>query len=59
MESTHVNRHRSARIMRLNGWRAKAEKNSKNYKQQSQITRRPNLRQKNFTDSRPNEKWGS
>lgn len=57
-QGTQAGRHRVARIMRLNGWRAKAAKNFKatthsNHK----LPVAPNLLQQNFSASRPNEKW--
>jgi putative transposase len=60
MEGTHVNRHRVARIMRLNGWRAKAAKKFKaTTNSNHKLPVAPNLLQQNFTASRPNEKWVS
>jgi putative transposase len=60
MEGTHVNRHRVARIMRLNGWCAKAAKKFKaTTNSNHKLPVAPNLLQQNFTASRPNEKWVS
>lgn len=60
MEGTHAGRHRVARIMRLNGWRAKAAKKFKaTTNSDHKLPVAPNLLQQNFTASRPNEKWVS
>ncbi len=60
MEGTQVGRHRVARIMRLNGWRAKAAKKFKaTTNSNHKLPVAPNLLQQNFTASRPNEKWVS
>ncbi len=53
-------RHRVARLMRINGWRAKA---AKKYKATTNSNHKlpvsPNLLQQNFSANRPNEKWVS
>ena len=60
LEGTHVSRHRVARIMRLNGWRAKAAKKFKaTTNSNHKLPVAPNLLQQNFTASKPNEKWVS
>lgn len=55
-----VGRHRVARIMRLNGWRAKA---AKKYKATTNSNHKlpvaPNLLQQDFSASKPNEKYVS
>lgn len=55
-----VGRHRIARIMRLNGWRAKA---AKKYKATTNSNHKlpvaPNLLQQDFSASKPNEKYVS
>jgi putative transposase len=59
-EGTSVSRHRVARIMRLNGWRAKAAKKFKaTTNSNHKLPVAPNLLQQNFTASKPNEKWVS
>jgi putative transposase len=59
-EGTQVGRHRVARIMRLNGWRAKAAKKFKaTTNSNHKLPVAPNLLQQNFTASKPNEKWVS
>ena len=53
-------RHRVARIMRLNGWRAKAAKKFKaTTNSNHKLPVAPNLLQQNFSASKPNEKWVS
>jgi len=60
MENTLVGRHRVARIMRANGWRAKAAKKFKaTTNSNHKLPVAPNLLQQNFTANRPNEKWVS
>jgi putative transposase len=60
LEGTHVGRHRVARIMRINGWRAKASKkyiattNSNHH-----LPVAPNLLQQSFSATKPNEKFVS
>lgn len=59
-EGLRIGRHRVARIMRTNGWRAKAAKKFKattnsNHKLPVAI----NLLQQDFTANKPNEKWVS
>lgn len=60
LEGIRVSRHRVARIMRANGWRAKA---AKKYKATTNSNHKlpvaPNLLQQNFSASKPNEKWVS
>lgn len=59
-EGTQVSRHRVARIMRLNGWRAKAAKKFKaTTNSNHKLPVAPNLLQQNFSASKPNEKWVS
>lgn len=59
-EGTPVGRHRVARIMRLNGWRAKAARKFKaTTNSNHKLPVAPNLLQQNFAASRPNEKWVS
>ena len=59
-EGTTVSRHRVARIMRLNGWRAKAAKKFKaTTNSNHKLPVAPNLLQQNFSASKPNEKWVS
>jgi transposase InsO family protein len=60
LEGTHVSRHRVARIMRKNGWRAKAARKFKaTTNSNHKLPVAPNLLQQNFSASRPNEKWVS
>lgn len=60
MEGTLVGRHRVARIMRLNGWRAKAAKKFKaTTNSNHKLPVAPNLLQQNFSANKPNEKWVS
>lgn len=60
LEGTHVSRHRVARIMRLNGWRAKAARKFKaTTNSNHKLPVAPNLLQQNFSASMPNEKWVS
>jgi len=57
-EGTLVGRHRVARIMRLNGWRAKAARKFKaTTNSNHRLPVAPNLLQQNFSASKPNEKW--
>ncbi len=58
LEGAYVSRHRVARIMRLNGWRAKAARKFKaTTNSNHKLPVAPNLLQQNFSASRPNEKW--
>lgn len=51
-------RHRIARLMRLNGWRAKAAKKFKaTTNSNHNLPTAPNLLMQNFNASKPNEKW--
>lgn len=60
LEGILISRHRVARIMRLNGWRAKAAKKFKaTTNSNHKLPVAPNLLQQNFTAGRPNEKWVS
>jgi putative transposase len=60
IEGTHAGRHRVARIMRLNGWRAKAAKKYKaTTNSNHNLPVAPNLLQQNFVASKPNEKYVS
>jgi transposase InsO family protein len=60
LEGILISRHRVARIMRLNGWRAKAAKKFKaTTNSNHKLPVAPNLLQQNFTARRPNEKWVS
>lgn len=53
-------RHRVARIMRANSWRAKAAKKFKaTTNSNHKLPVAPNLLQQNFSATRPNEKWVS
>ena len=60
IEGTSVSRHRVARLMRLNGWRAKA---AKKYKATTNSNHKlpvaPNLLQQHFESSKPDEKYVS
>lgn len=59
-EGVKVSRHRVARIMRVNGWRAKAARKFKaTTNSNHKLPVAPNLLQQNFSASRPNEKWVS
>lgn len=59
-EGTTASRHRVARIMRLNGWRAKAARKFKaTTNSNHKLPVAPNLLQQNFAASKPNEKWVS
>jgi len=59
-EGTPIGRHRIARIMRLNGWRAKAAKKFKaTTNSNHKLPVAPNLLGQNFAASNPNEKWAS
>lgn len=58
LEGTSVGRHRVARIMRANGWRAKAAKKFKaTTNSNHKLPVAPNLLQQNFSAHKPNEKW--
>ena len=60
LEGVRVSRHRIARIMRANGWRAKAAKKFKaTTNSNHKLPVAPNLLQQNFSASQPNEKWVS
>jgi putative transposase len=60
LEGTHVNRHRVARIMRMNGWRAKAAKKFRaTTNSNHELPVAPNLLQQNFSASKPDEKYVS
>lgn len=60
LEGMCVSRHRVARIMRINGWRAKAAKKFKaTTNSNHKLPVAPNLLQQNFSASKPNEKWVS
>lgn len=60
VEGLRIGRHRVARIMRKNGWRAKAAKKFKaTTNSNHKLPIAPNLLQQNFSASRPNEKWVS
>lgn len=53
-----VGRHRVARLMRLNGWRAKAAKKFKaTTNSNHNLPIEPNLLMQNFKAAKPNEKW--
>lgn len=57
-EGVPVGRHRVARIMRLNGWRAKAARKFKaTTNSNHKLPVAPNLLQQNFTACKQNEKW--
>lgn len=59
-EGESVSKHRVARIMRENGWRAKAAKKFKaTTNSNHQLPVAPNLLQQNFFAQKPNEKWVS
>lgn len=60
LEGIKGGRHRVARIMRANGWRAKAAKKFKaTTNSNHKLPVAPNLLQQNFSASKPNEKWVS
>lgn len=60
LQGVQASRHRVAKIMRLNGWRAKAAKKFKaTTNSNHKLPVAPNLLQQNFFASRPNEKWVS
>lgn len=60
LEGIFAGRHRIARIMRKNGWRAKAARKFKaTTNSNHNLPVAPNLLQQNFSASRPNEKWVS
>jgi len=60
LEGTQVSRHRVARIMRLNGWRAKAAKKFKaTTNSNHKLPVAPNLLQQNFSACKPDEKYVS
>jgi len=59
-EGECVGKHRVARIMRLNGWRARAAKKFKaTTNSNHRLPVAPNLLQQNFLAHNPNEKWVS
>jgi len=59
-QGIRAGRHRVARIMRLNGWHAKAAKKFKaTTNSNHKLPVAPNLLQQNFSAGRPNEKWVS
>ena len=59
-EGTPVGRHRVAKIMRSNGWRARAAKKFKaTTNSNHSLPVAPNLLQQNFLAHKPNEKWVS
>lgn len=59
-EGKPVSRHRVAKIMRSNGWRARAAKKFKATTNSiHQLPVAPNLLQQNFLAHQPNEKWVS
>lgn len=59
-EGERVGKHRVARIMRLNGWRARAAKKFKaTTNSNHRLPVAPNLLQQNFLAHNPNEKWVS
>ena len=59
-EGMPVSRNRVARIMRLQGWRAKAARKFKaTTNSNHKLPVAPNLLQQNFAASKPNEKWVS
>lgn len=60
LDGVSVGRHRVARLMRANGWRAKAAKKFKaTTNSNHKLPVAPNLLQQNFSANRPNEKWVS
>ena len=60
LEGIHASRHRVARIMRLNGWRAKAAKKFKaTTNSNHKLPVAPNLLQQNFSAIKPDEKYVS
>jgi transposase InsO family protein len=59
-EGTSASRHRVARIMRDNGWRAKAAKKYKaTTNSNHSLPVAPNLLEQDFTAEEPNQKWVS
>jgi putative transposase len=59
-EGECVGKHRVARIMRLNGWRARAAKKCKaTTNSNHRLPVAPNLLQQDFSAHKPNEKWVS
>lgn len=59
-EGVFVGKHRVARIMRFNGWRARAAKKFKaTTNSNHQLPVAPNLLQQKFLAHQPNEKWVS
>lgn len=59
-EGTPVGRHRIAKIMRSNGWRARAAKKFKaTTNSNHSLPVAPNLLQQNFLAHQPNKKWVS
>lgn len=60
LEGIFAGRHRIARIMRKNNWRAKAARKFKaTTNSNHNLPVAPNLLQQNFSASKPNEKWVS
>lgn len=60
LEGIQAGRHRVSRIMRLNGWRAKAAKKFKaTTNSNHKLPVAPNLLQQNFSASKPDEKYVS
>jgi transposase InsO family protein len=59
-QGIEVGRHRVARLMRINGWRAKAARKYKaTTNSNHKLAVAPNLLQQDFTSQYPNEKWVS
>lgn len=59
-QDSPVGRHRVAKIMRLNGWRARAAKKYKaTTNSNHSLPVAPNLLQQDFLASKPDEKWVS
>jgi putative transposase len=59
-EGQSVSRHRVAKIMRINGWRAKAAKKYKaTTNSNHSLPVAPNLLEQNFTADAPDQKWVS
>ena len=59
-EGELVSRHRVARIMKLNGWRARAAKKFKaTTNSNHRLPVAPNLLNQDFSSQKPNEKWVS
>ena len=60
LQGAIVSRHRIARLMRFNGWRAKAARKFKaTTNSNHKLPVAPNLLQQNFSAVMPNEKWVS